>query len=701
MESTVVNVPATTTAPAGSDGPDRPRSISSRTLDDWLTLGGAGIASLCLVWLLYTQVLPFSGKLGFFLCWYVAFVVTVRRRDGAVPAAANRARSGCFRARARRGRGRRDRARQHGGVHVRQGLAGLPPLELLHARHVECGAARSADAGRHSARAWSDRSSSSASRSRSRCRSASLHAIYMTEVGGRFSRIVRTVVEAMTALPDLVAGLFVYAFLIIALGGSRTGFAAAVALSITMLPIIARSSEVVLRVVPERAARGQPRSRRTPVADGAGRGAADRPARAGDRADPRHGPRHRRDGAGAHRVGASTYFNANPFTDPMNSLPLFVFSGVRSPDPNSITRGYGAASVLLALVIILFAIIRLLARQRGHDPMKSPTTIRTVRTTVCVLVVSLVAFLSAAGSVAATASARPDPRARDRVGRPTLSTSGSPTCTPTVCRSSSPRTVRPKAARTSPTRPPTSPSATSASRAPTRRPVRTTRRRAAGTPTCRSSRAVRRCPTTSRSAGSWSATSGSPGETIAKIFTQQITNWNDPAITADNNGHALPSIPIIPVVHSEGSGRRTSSPAISTSCTRTSGSRSLGTRAPPSTSRAPSGSAVAENGSDGVMNFISSGAANGAIGYDEYSYALGKNYPVAKVLNSERLLHAAEPVQRRRRADPGRRSTLNKIVAGLPAAEPRPRVHVQRPADLPDLVVLVRDHPDRGHRRRR
>ena len=36
---------------------------------------GAGVASLCLVWLLYSQVLPFSGKLGFFLCWYVVFVV--------------------------------------------------------------------------------------------------------------------------------------------------------------------------------------------------------------------------------------------------------------------------------------------------------------------------------------------------------------------------------------------------------------------------------------------------------------------------------------------------------------------------------------------------------------------------------------------------------------------------------------------------
>ncbi len=44
------------------------------------------------------------------------------------------------------------------------------------------------------------------------------------------------------------------------------------------------------------------------------------------------------------------------------------------------------------------------------------------------------------------------------------------------------------------------------------------------------------------------------GETIAKIFTSQITNWNDPQITQDNNGKALPSIPIIPVVHSEGAG---------------------------------------------------------------------------------------------------------------------------------------------------
>jgi hypothetical protein len=45
------------------------------------------------------------------------------------------------------------------------------------------------------------------------------------------------------------------------------------------------------------------------------------------------------------------------------------------------------------------------------------------------------------------------------------------------------------------------------------------------------------------------------------------------------------------------------------------------------------GDQVAQNGSDGVINFVTSAAANGAIGYDEYSYALGKNYPVANLEN--------------------------------------------------------------------
>jgi len=122
------------------------------------------------------------------------------------------------------------------------------------------------------------------------------------------------------------------------------------------------------------------------------------------------------------------------------------------------------------------------------------------------------------------------------------------------------------------------------------------------------------------------------GLTIAKIFTNKITNWNDPSITADNNGRKLPSIPIIPVVHSEGSGTsaqftRYLSKLFPSMWRAYSGQSGLTEYYP------RKGHQIAQNGPDGVMNFVTSSAANGSIGYNEYSYALGKNWPVAKVEN--------------------------------------------------------------------
>ena len=122
------------------------------------------------------------------------------------------------------------------------------------------------------------------------------------------------------------------------------------------------------------------------------------------------------------------------------------------------------------------------------------------------------------------------------------------------------------------------------------------------------------------------------GQTLAKIFTNAVTNWDDPAITADNNGRALPSLPIIPVVHSEGSGSTaqftrylaTEYPSIWKPFSGGLGQTEYFPRKDPQ---------VAQNGSDGVINFVTSAAANGAIGYDEYSYALGKAYPVVQLEN--------------------------------------------------------------------
>jgi len=51
-------------------------------------------------------------------------------------------------------------------------------------------------------------------------------AVYLSEVRGRLARLVRTVVEAMSAVPTIVAGLFIYSMLILKFGQERSGFAA-------------------------------------------------------------------------------------------------------------------------------------------------------------------------------------------------------------------------------------------------------------------------------------------------------------------------------------------------------------------------------------------------------------------------------------------------------------------------------------------
>ena len=189
-------------------------------------------------------------------------------------------------------------------------------------------------------------------------------AVFMTEVGGRLARVVRTVVEAMTALPSIVAGLFIYTVFIVALGQPRSGLAASLAIAVMMLPIIARAADVVLRVVPgglreASLALGASRWRTvwhvvlptarpglaTAVILGVARGVGET-------------------SPVLLTSGAAAFLVANPTDGAMNSLPLFIYTTVRSGEPTAITRAFAAATVLLVLVLALFVTARLLARQR-------------------------------------------------------------------------------------------------------------------------------------------------------------------------------------------------------------------------------------------------------------------------------------------------------------------------------------------------
>ena len=183
-------------------------------------------------------------------------------------------------------------------------------------------------------------------------------AIYLDVTRTRPARFFRTVVEAMTALPSILAGLFIYASWILAFGFQRSGLAAAFALSVMMLPYIIRAADLALRLVPNNlreasAALGAPgwRGEMQVVIPTARSGLATAVilgiARAIGEASPV-----------LLTAGFTSYMNANPLHGPMVSLPLEALQLVRSGVPAYASRAFGCASFLLLVVIVLFVVAR-------------------------------------------------------------------------------------------------------------------------------------------------------------------------------------------------------------------------------------------------------------------------------------------------------------------------------------------------------
>jgi phosphate ABC transporter phosphate-binding protein len=131
------------------------------------------------------------------------------------------------------------------------------------------------------------------------------------------------------------------------------------------------------------------------------------------------------------------------------------------------------------------------------------------------------------------------------------------------------------------------------------------------------------------------------GENVSKIFTGQISTWDDPALKKDNPQIALPARRIVPVVRSDGSGTTAQfttwmskeHPDVwNAFCTK---QRISYTGSCPFTSNFPSVNGfVSQSGSLGVSGFVASPTAEGAITFVEYSYALRAKFPVVKVLNA-------------------------------------------------------------------
>ena len=359
------------TAQAAPAAPD-PEPLEQRvrlgglTRESVLTLVGAVAGSLALTWVLYERVLPLSGGFGFVVCWYLLFLAmtwgvgrlqwdsrTVRERLVQTVAGSagillvllilDQIGYVLFRG-------------EHAAVHsnfftqTMETTATLSPITSGGALHAMVGSLEQLGL----ATLFS-------------VPLGILAAVFMSEVGGRLARPVRTVVEAMTALPSIVAGLFILGVWILSLGMQKSGLAAALALAVMMTPIVTRASEVVIRLVPGTLREASyalggsqwrtvvsvvlPTARPglvTAVVLGMARGVGET-------------------SPVLLTAGFTSGMNVNPFADHQVSLPLYIWNYVRYPAPDMVARGFAAALTLMVMVLVLFVTARLIGGRRPGD----------------------------------------------------------------------------------------------------------------------------------------------------------------------------------------------------------------------------------------------------------------------------------------------------------------------------------------------
>ena len=190
-------------------------------------------------------------------------------------------------------------------------------------------------------------------------------ALYLTEYGrdSRFAGVIRYFVDVMTGVPSIVFGLFIYISLVVShVGGSFTAWKGSVALSLLMLPIVVRGSEVVLLLVPSSLreaalALGAPRWRVItrvvlPTAlPGLVTGSLLAIARGMGETAPL-------------LFTVSTAFGlTGSLGAQMNTLPTQIFSDITNPRDVVVARAWGAGLTLVALVLILNLAARAIARR--------------------------------------------------------------------------------------------------------------------------------------------------------------------------------------------------------------------------------------------------------------------------------------------------------------------------------------------------
>jgi len=357
-----------------SDAPEARVRLRRFHPDDLTATCGAGVSAFCAVWLVYERFTPLSGGLGFWLSWYVVFLalywLIVRGRDGRMAATDRLATVVLTTA----GLGLLVPLVLIVGYTVYKGWTALRPAFFVKDLRYTGSLSKATDGGGlHAIVGTLEQVGLAVLIS---VPLGVTTAVFLNEVGGRLARPVRLIVDTMSAIPSIVAGLFIYAVIVLTLG--QNGFAGALALAVLMLPTVTRTAEVVLRLVP-----GGLREASLALGASEWRTVHDvvlPTSRSGlvtavilgvARAIGETAPL-------LLTIGGAFVVNANPFHGKQDALPYFVYRLIKFPQTAQVQRAWTGALVLLALVLVLFVAARIvggrkpgsagiLRRQRRHD----------------------------------------------------------------------------------------------------------------------------------------------------------------------------------------------------------------------------------------------------------------------------------------------------------------------------------------------
>jgi phosphate transport system permease protein len=189
-------------------------------------------------------------------------------------------------------------------------------------------------------------------------------ALYLTEIKGPGSNFIQFIVQAMSGVPSVVAGLFIFSSIILTTPIKSCALAGAFALAILMIPTVTRTSQEVLLLVPSDLREAglamgatQWRTVATIVVPAARNGLITATILGVARIAGETAPL-------IFTLGGADKINLNPFNNYNSALPFYVWKGLTLGTPESIARAWSGILVLIVLVLSLFILARTLGTQR-------------------------------------------------------------------------------------------------------------------------------------------------------------------------------------------------------------------------------------------------------------------------------------------------------------------------------------------------